>query len=91
MTPCHDHVTAADRLAPANGIRPRTVCMPRVPVMASERGRYVWTACDADSRRTWRRWAAETGNPLPAFLAEPGDVLPANDRELPVLMRRQAS
>lgn len=89
-----DYATPADRIGTSlDAKRARAIAYLR------SRGKYIvdadcnfrpTSAADTDIRRTWRRWAAETGNPLPAWLAELGDVLPA-DADLPCLMRKQAA
>ena len=86
-----DYVTPEERVSPSHGVRARSVCMPRVPLMQSERGRYSWSAADTDVRRTWRRWAAETGSPLPGWLAEQDIEAGCNSEGMPWFLKKQAA
>ena len=90
MKACLDHMTPAERLAAHNdGPRGRDYIKARhISVL---HGFTPTPACDTNVVRTMRRWCLDTGHPLLPWMVEPGDVLPANDRELPALMRRQVA
>lgn len=90
MKACLDYMTPAQRLAPhSDGPRgPAYIEHRRISVLYH--GHRPTPACDTDVVRTMRRWCIETGHPLPAWMMEPGDVLPAAN-DLPALMKRQAA
>lgn len=87
-SPYHDHATPSDRLDP------RPIRRPHDPARyTTAAGWQYYPAIRTDIRRAFRRWYAESGVPMPAWLAESaGDSGPSvqEQHDLPSILRRQA-